>query len=132
MKLIKNIVISKEAPQLIEVGWLQPLDDGTFKLKFNDGNGWKDAASGVKGDKGAPFKYSDFTQAQLDSLKVKGDKGDPFIYTDFTTAQLEALKGNDGKSIKAMALTTNAEGKVTSGTATLSDDSTINITITTV
>ena len=29
----------------------------------------------VKGDKGDPFKYSDFTQEQLDALKVKGNDG---------------------------------------------------------
>lgn len=29
----------------------------------------------VKGDKGDPFKYSDFTPEQLESLKVKGDAG---------------------------------------------------------
>ena len=29
----------------------------------------------VKGDKGEPFKYSDFTPEQLEALKVKGDDG---------------------------------------------------------
>ena len=29
----------------------------------------------VKGDKGDPFKYSDFTEEQLEALKVKGDDG---------------------------------------------------------
>ena len=38
--------------------------------------------------------------------------------------------GADGKSITAIALTTNAEGAVTGGTATLSDKSTIQITVT--
>lgn len=37
--------------------------------------------------------------------------------------------GADGKSVKAISLTVNEAGKVTGGTATLSDDSTINITI---
>ena len=55
---------------------------------------------GDKGDKGDPFTYEDFTQAQLESLKgadgAKGDKGDPFTYEDFTQAQLAALKGEKG------------------------------------
>lgn len=45
-----------------------------------------------KGDKGDPFKYTDFTEEQLDSLKVKGDKGDAFLYADFTPEQLDGLK----------------------------------------
>lgn len=47
---------------------------------------------------------------------VKGEKGDP---------------GADGKSITAIALTVDGDGKVTGGTATLSDNSTIAITVTT-
>lgn len=57
-----------------------------------------------KGEKGAPFLYSDFTDLQLEALKVKGDQGEqgdqgsqgekgaPFLYSDFTELQLEALK----------------------------------------
>lgn len=51
----------------------------------------------LKGPKGEPFKYSDFTQDQLNSLKgPKGDKGEPFKYSDFTAEQLLALKGPKG------------------------------------
>lgn len=39
--------------------------------------------------------------------------------------------GADGKSIKAIALKVGADGKVTGGTATLSDDSTLDITVST-
>ena len=53
----------------------------------------------------------DFLQEQKGP---KGDKGDP---------------GADGKSITAIALTTDESGKVTGGTATLSDQSTIEITV---
>lgn len=52
---------------------------------------------GPPGPKGEPFKYSDFTQEQLNTLK--GPKGEPFKYSDFTAEQLLALrgpKGNDG------------------------------------
>ena len=40
-------------------------------------------------------------------------------------------KGADGKSVKAITLTVDAEGKVTGGTATLSDNSTLDITVST-
>lgn len=52
---------------------------------------------GPKGDKGEPFRYSDFTQDQLNALKgPKGDKGEPFRYSDFTAEQLLALRGPKG------------------------------------
>ena len=101
MIIIKNIVISEVAPDLKEVGWLLPLQDGTFKLRFFSSNGWVDAASGVQGPAGP-----------------KGDKG------------AKGDTGADGKSITAIALTTNAEGAVTGDTATLSDESIIQITVT--
>lgn len=51
----------------------------------------------LKGPKGEPFKYSDFTQDQLNALKgPKGDKGEPFKYSDFTAEQLQALRGPKG------------------------------------
>lgn len=99
---IKDIVISSVAPNLKEVGWLLPLEDGTFKLKFYGPNGWTDAASGVQG--------------------LKGDTGD-------TGPQGPA--GENGASVTAIELTTNSEGAITGGTATLSDKSTIQITVTT-
>ena len=98
-------------------------------LKGQPGTNGVDGAKGDKGDTGE-----------------KGDKGDPFTYADFTTAQLAALKGEkgepgtngtngtngvDGKSITAINLVTDATGAIVSGTATLSDTSTINISITT-
>lgn len=52
---------------------------------------------GLPGPKGEPFKYSDFTQEQLNALKgPKGDKGEPFRYSDFTAEQLLALRGPKG------------------------------------
>ena len=54
----------------------------------------------VKGDKGDPFTYADFTQAQLAALTgpvgPQGEKGDPFKYSDFTSEQLAALTGPRG------------------------------------
>lgn len=57
----------------------------------------------LKGDKGDPFKYEDFTEEQLASLKgekgdkgEQGEKGEPFRYSDFTQEQLAGLKGAKG------------------------------------
>lgn len=51
---------------------LDKLSDSNGKLQYNGSD------VGLKGDKGDPFTYSDFTAEQLAALKgVKGDKGDP-------------------------------------------------------
>ena len=80
-----------------------------------------DGERGLQGPKGEPFKFSDFTQDQLNALKgPKGDPGTrgepgrnglngeqgvqgppgkdgkPFTYDMFTAAQLAALKGPKG------------------------------------
>lgn len=110
MKKIRDIIISMEEPVDNSVGWLLPVGDGIFKFKVYSFNGWTDIALGTQGPKGD-----------------KGDKGD-------TGAQgatgATGPAGADGKSVTAIELTTNAEGAVTGGTATLSDKSTIQITVT--
>lgn len=114
--IISKIVISEVAPSSKEVGWLLPLEDGTFKLRFFGPDGWVDAASGVQGPKGD-----------------KGDKGDtgPQGPAGQNGAQgATGPAGAGGKSVTAIELTTNAEGAVIGGTATLSDKSTIQITVT--
>lgn len=68
--------------------------------------------TGPKGDKGEPGETGPIGPAG-----PKGDQGVP------------GTKGTDGKSITAIALTTDESGKVTGGTATLSDESTIEITV---
>lgn len=63
----------------------------------------------MKGEKGDPFTYADFTAEQLALLKgekgdtgeqgpqgEKGDKGDAFLYANFTSEQLEGLRGPQG------------------------------------
>ncbi len=42
---------------------------------------------------------------------LKGEKGDPFLYIDFTTEQLEALKGDRGKQGEAGINATNGTVK---------------------
>lgn len=62
----------------------------------------------------------------------KGDKGDPGVAGpkgDQGDQGVPGANGADGKSIKAIVLRTNEGGQVTGGTATLSDESTIEITV---
>lgn len=126
--IISKIVISEVAPSSKEVGWLLPLEDGTFKLRFFGPDGWVDAASGVQGPKG--------DKGDTGAQGPKGDKGDkgntgPQGPAGQNGAQgATGPAGADGKSVTAIKLTTNAEGAVIGGTATLSDKSTIQITVT--
>lgn len=90
-------------------------------------------ANGIKGERGLPFIYDDFTAEQLAALKgVKGDKGDAFVYEDFTSEQLAGLKGEKGdqgvqgvqgeKGDKGDTGSTGAQGEsppVKSGTGTI-------------
>ncbi|WP_394867742.1 BppU family phage baseplate upper protein [Staphylococcus haemolyticus] len=66
------------------------LDDIVERILLKDIERFR----GPQGDKGDPFKYEDFTQKQLNSLK--GDKGDPFTFEDFTQEQIQSLKGDKG------------------------------------
>lgn len=66
-------------------------------VKKTEINQYASSTQGPPGPKGEPFKYSDFTQDQLNALKgPKGDKGEPFRYSDFTPEQLLALRGPKG------------------------------------
>ena len=68
-----------------------------IKLQGPKGEPGEQGPPGPPGPKGEPFKYSDFTQEQLNALKgPKGDKGEPFKYSDFTAEQLQALRGPKG------------------------------------
>ena len=70
------------------------LNDYVKKTEINQ---YTTSTQGPPGPKGEPFKYSDFTQDQLNALKgPKGDKGEPFRYSDFTPEQLLALRGPKG------------------------------------
>lgn len=70
------------------------LSDYVKKTEINQ---YTSSTQGPPGPKGEPFRFSDFTQDQLNALKgPKGDKGEPFKYSDFTAEQLLALKGPKG------------------------------------
>lgn len=72
--------------------------------------------AGPKGDKG--------------DTGATGPKGDTGAQGPAGKDGASGVKGADGKSVKSVALTTDANGKVTGGTLTLSDDSTSSITVT--
>ena len=108
-------------------------------------NGTSPTVTTKQTDTGAEITITDVNGSNTVVLTngSNGAKGDSFKYTDFTTEQLASLKGEkgekgetgnagiDGKSITAINLVTDTNGAVVSGTATLSDASTINISITT-
>lgn len=87
-----------------------------FNFAFRNLKG-EPGEQGIQGERGAAFTYDDFTPEQLASLK--GEPGS------------QGANGIDGKSITAINLVTDATGAIISGTATLSDDSTIEISVTT-
>lgn len=126
--IISKIVISEVAPSSKEVGWLLPLEDGTFKLRFFGPDGWVDAASGVQGPKGD--KGDTGAQGPKGGKGDKGDTGPKGPAGQNGAQGATGPAGADGKSVTAIELTTNAEGTVIGGTATLSDESTIQITVT--
>lgn len=144
--IINKIVISDTAPNTKEVGWLLPLEDGTFKLRFYGLNGWIDAASGVqgpKGDKGdtgvqGPIgpkgdkgdKGDTGTQGIQGEKGEKGEKGDAGTQGPAGQDGAQGATGPAGASVTAIELTADAEGNITGGTATLSDKSTVEITVT--
>ena len=73
---------------------------------------------GPKGDPGAQGPQG--PKGDTGAAGAKGEKGD---------TGAAGAAGADGKSVKAIALTTTG-GAVTGGTCTLSDDRTIQITVT--
>ena len=90
-------------------------NDYTLTIKFTDGTSY--TTPSIRGEKG-----------DTGSKGAKGDKGD-------TGASgkdgANGSNGVDGKSITAISLVKDETGAIVSGTATLSDDSTIEISITT-
>lgn len=100
-----------------------------YRLK---GGTWMNvvALADLKGDKGDPFVYSDFTPEQIEGLKVKGDKGDPNVLKIGTveksdeakatitgdspdqTLNLWLPKGDQGESIEIQRTATHIQWRV--------------------
>lgn len=88
---LNDYVKKTEINQYTSTSSVQLTPEQIEKLKGPKGE------QGPPGPKGEPFKFTDFTQEQLNALKgPKGDKGEPFKYSDFTAEQLLALKGPKG------------------------------------
>lgn len=96
-----------------------------------------DGVEGPKGEQGLTGPKGDTgLQGPKGDVGAQGPKGEQGLKGD-TGAQGPAGKdgaagkdGKDGASITAIELAVDAGGKVTGGTATLSDATTINITVT--
>lgn len=79
------------AEKPIMIDYSETDDSGNTIIHFTD----KSSVTIPKGEKGDSFKYSDFTQEQLDSLKgEKGDSVPPKIYTRDEYDQLETKDDN--------------------------------------
>ncbi|MFP5044665.1 BppU family phage baseplate upper protein [Staphylococcus pseudintermedius] len=93
--------------RIVKENAIQLLGDD-FKTNLNDNikDYLNDNADKFKGES---FKYTDFTEEQLNELKGEqgeigpqgppGEKGDPFRYEDFTEEQLRSLKENINTNI---------------------------------
>ena len=102
------------------------FDDGdNFQAKLESGE-----LKGEKGDKGATGAAgAKGDKGDTGAAGAKGDKGDTGARGP---AGANGTNGADGKSVTAISLTTDSTGAVTGGTCTLSDSSSIAITVTTV
>ena len=113
------------------------FDDGkSFQQKLESGE-----LKGQKGDKGATGAAgAKGEKGDTGPAGAKGEKGDtgpagptgpqgPAGAKGATGAA--GAKGADGKSVKAISLTADSSGKITGGKCTLSDNSTLTITVTT-
>ena len=95
----EQIVLLMNETKQIAQSVRNDADSGVLKGEKGD--------MGPQGEKGEPFKYSDFTAEQLENLRgpqgeigktgPKGEKGEPFVYSDFTVEQLENLRGLQGE-----------------------------------
>lgn len=81
-------------------------------------------------NKGDLYASQSGKQALLVSLNAAGVKGDPGADGKDGAAGKDGANGKDGLSMKALALTADSTGKLTGGTVTLTDDSTVPVTVT--
>ena len=99
---------------------LDKLSDLNGKLQYNGSD------VGLKGDKGDPFTYSDFTTEQLSALKgKKGDKGEPGKdgKSAYQYAQDGGYTGTEAKFAEKLA-SEMLSVKITDNNGTLSADKT--------
>lgn len=90
-------------------------DDYTLTLTFTNGTSY--TTPPIRGEKGEVGAKGDTGSQGVQG--IQGEKGEP------------GTNGIDGRFITSINLTTDASGIIVGGTATLSDNSIIDITITT-
>lgn len=125
-----DIVSGTEVTQAcyLTEGLLLGFDDGdNFQAKLESGELKGD--KGDKGDTGAAGAKGDKGDKGVPG--VQGVKGDTGATGPQGPAGTNGTNGADGKSVTAISLTTDTDGKVTGGACTLSDGSSVAITVTT-
>ena len=109
-------------------------DDYTLTIEFTDGTSYTTPSiRGEKGETGSKGAKGDKGDTGAQGIQgIKGEKGDKGDTGASGKDGANGSNGVDGKSITAISLVKDETGAIVSGTATLSDDSTIEISITTV
>ena len=126
-------------------------DDYTLTIEFTDGTSYTTPSiRGEKGETGSKGAKGDKGDTGIQGIQgIQGEKGDKGDTGEQGIQGIQGEKGDkgdtgasgkdgangsngvDGKSITAISLVKDETGAIVSGTATLSDDSTIEISITT-
>ena len=108
-------------------------DDYTLTIEFTDGTSYTTPSiRGEKGETGAKGAKGDKGDTGAQGIQgIQGEKGDKGDTGASGKDGANGSNGVDGKSITAISLVKDETGAIVSGTATLSDDSTIEISITT-
>lgn len=105
-------------------------DDYTLTIEFTDGTSYTTPSiRGEKGETGSKGAKGD--KGDTGAQGIQGEKGDKGDTGASGKDGANGSNGVDGKSITAISLVKDETGAIVSGTATLSDDSTIEISITT-
>lgn len=98
---------------------------------YKDDSTWHNLVSkqelkGNKGDKGDAFKYSDFTQAQLEALKgPKGDKGEPGVTQDISGKADKFYVDNQDTALRRK-IETDLDGKANKAGDTFTGEVIVN------
>ena len=108
-------------------------DDYTLTIEFTDGTSYTTPSiRGEKGETGSKGAKGDKGDTGAQGIQgIQGEKGEKGDTGASGKDGANGSNGVDGKSITAISLVKDETGAIVSGTATLSDDSTIEISITT-
>lgn len=108
-------------------------DDYTLTIEFTDGTSYTTPSiRGEKGETGAKGAKGDKGDTGAQGIQgIQGEKGEKGDTGASGKDGANGSNGVDGKSITAISLVKDETGAIVSGTAIMSDDSTIEISITT-